>query len=438
MERNAHYAHLNTETGPGHASLGTGAPPRVTGIVANRWFEPRRRRVSPPGLLHRPAVRGSRRRRTTAFRPGPGNLRVPTLGDRLLERYPEARVVSLSGKDRGAIFMAGKTARARRLLVGPGRRAASSRRPRTTPRRPAAPSCRRSSPGSTGPVPGGHLPRRLGLAWRKMADPSLPGRDVRRPRSRPVPAFEMRPFQIPVNGLGWDKDMSLASNGYFHGIYYSPFIDELTMDLALEVAGLEGPRAGPRGAAGHPLPRRCPARTRSPTPTARSPRRTSTPSGASTSSSAASSRRSTAASRRGRSSSRSRPTTASRRSPSSRRGRDKSFKGGRVLSGNGAVNNFEERLNRYLCEELCLPLDATADLRERGIRPEVQPPRPSPRCAPSPGPAAPRRTRRHGGRHRPRPPGRRWRGFTTRSSERSSSPRSGRAGTRPTATSVSR
>src|SRR5262249_2511318 len=33
------YGHLNTETGPGHASLGTGAPPRVHGIVANRWFE---------------------------------------------------------------------------------------------------------------------------------------------------------------------------------------------------------------------------------------------------------------------------------------------------------------------------------------------------------------------------------------------------------------
>lgn len=34
----AHYQHINTETSPGHASLATGAPPSVTGIVANRWL----------------------------------------------------------------------------------------------------------------------------------------------------------------------------------------------------------------------------------------------------------------------------------------------------------------------------------------------------------------------------------------------------------------
>ena len=32
------YQHLNTETSPGHAALSTGAPPRVTGVVGNRWF----------------------------------------------------------------------------------------------------------------------------------------------------------------------------------------------------------------------------------------------------------------------------------------------------------------------------------------------------------------------------------------------------------------
>ena len=39
VETACRYRHLNTETGPGHSSLSTGAPPRVTGIVANRWFE---------------------------------------------------------------------------------------------------------------------------------------------------------------------------------------------------------------------------------------------------------------------------------------------------------------------------------------------------------------------------------------------------------------
>ncbi len=35
----ARFRHINTETGPGHASLGTGAPPRVHGIVTNLWLE---------------------------------------------------------------------------------------------------------------------------------------------------------------------------------------------------------------------------------------------------------------------------------------------------------------------------------------------------------------------------------------------------------------
>src|SRR5262249_3939478 len=38
-EAGARYRHLNTETGPGPSSLSTGAPPRITGVVANRWFE---------------------------------------------------------------------------------------------------------------------------------------------------------------------------------------------------------------------------------------------------------------------------------------------------------------------------------------------------------------------------------------------------------------
>ena len=39
VETGARYRHLNTETSPGHAALATGAPPRVTGVVANRWIE---------------------------------------------------------------------------------------------------------------------------------------------------------------------------------------------------------------------------------------------------------------------------------------------------------------------------------------------------------------------------------------------------------------
>ncbi len=48
------YAHLCTTTGPGHATIATGACPAVHGIVGNRWFDRARGRSvycvgDPPG-----------------------------------------------------------------------------------------------------------------------------------------------------------------------------------------------------------------------------------------------------------------------------------------------------------------------------------------------------------------------------------------------------
>ena len=355
VERNVHYQHLNTETGPGHASLGTGAPPRVTGIVANRWFEPREDgSLRPVYCTDQEFVDPATKK--AAFQPGPGNLRVPTLADRLLERYPSARVASFSGKDRGAIFMAGKRREhavywwdqvAGRFVSSPAYDAAS----------PGGAVVAKVVTQFNRTRAGGHLPRRLGLAWRKMADPAWPGGpSAASPGARPVSAFEMRPFQIPVNGLGWDKDMSLASNGYFHGLYYSPFIDELTMDLALEVLASKDLELG-HGEQPDVL---CLSLSGQDTVShAYGPeseenldtlRRLDVQLG-----------RLFEALDRGfpegkvvlaLSADHGFQTIPEREARA-----DKAFTGGRVLSGNGAVTNFVERLNRYLCEDLCLPLD---------------------------------------------------------------------------------
>src|SRR5882672_4681815 len=37
--RNAYYSHAHTVTGPGHATIGTGAWPCHHGIVGNDWFD---------------------------------------------------------------------------------------------------------------------------------------------------------------------------------------------------------------------------------------------------------------------------------------------------------------------------------------------------------------------------------------------------------------
>ena len=356
VERNAHYEHLNTETGPGHASLGTGAPPRVTGIVGNRWFEPRQDgSFRSTYCTDEPYVDPQTQK--TVYRPGPVHLRVPTLGDRLLETYPSARVVSVSGKDRAAIFMAGKR-----------REHAVYWWDQETGRFVTSGSYDVASPGGAvvakvvgrfnSTRAGGHLLRRFGLAWRKMADPEWTVSSIPAPPgTRPVSAFEMRRFQIPVSGLGWDKDLSLALKGYFQGIYYSPFVDELVMDLILEIGASTDLGLG-RGEQPDILCLSLSAQdTVSHTYGPESEenldvlRRLDVQLG-----------------RLLEALDRSFPAGkiilalsadhGFQKTPEVEALHDKAFTGSRLLTGKGALTSFEKRLNRYLCQELCLPLDA--------------------------------------------------------------------------------
>lgn len=354
VETRAHYAHLNTETGPGHASLGTGAPPRVTGIVANRWFEARTdgsmRTVYCTDQEFTDPVS-----KDAVFRPGPGNLRVPTLGDRLLERYPSARVVSLSGKDRGAIFLAGRR-----------REHAVYWWDYQTGRFVSSEAYDEASPGGAAVAKivarfnrtraAGQLPRRIGLSWRKMADPAFPA-GAPEPAAGPFSSFEMKSFQIPVNGLGWDKDLTQSASGYYHGIYYSPFVDELTMDLALDVLASKDLELG---------------HEEQPDILALSLSAQDTVSHAygpeSEENLDALRRLDVQLGRLLEALDRAFPPGKVVLALSADHGfqpipefqakLDKSFKGGRVLTGEGVVTNFVERLNRYLCEELCLPLES--------------------------------------------------------------------------------
>ncbi len=227
VERAARYQHLNTETGPGHASLGTGAPPRVTGIVLNSWFE-----QAPDGALlnvYCTDQKDAAGKKT----PGPNNLRVPTLGDRLVEKLPAARVVSVSAKDRGAIFLAGRNpAHAVYWWDGETGRFQTS----AAYRPPAAAAAIVKKYNDT--RAGGMLPARLGLVWDKLPEPAaVPGA---RPVPTAVPAAVISRFQLPVHGVGFAHDLSTYGRipaggpyGYFGGIYRSPFVDVLTADLAL-------------------------------------------------------------------------------------------------------------------------------------------------------------------------------------------------------------
>ena len=231
VEQESRYRHLNTETAPGHAALGTGAPPRVTGIIVNQWFAPK-----PDGTLggvyctDQVAVDPATGERTVF--PGPASLRVPTLGDRLVEKYPSSRVVAVSGKDRGAIYLAGKSRNHSVYWFDTEAGRFVSSAAYDTKAQPGAAVAaivgkynRKSA--------GGQLPGRFGLTWKRLAAP-FPAL-LEEGAAKPVPSKEMAAYQYPSVGLGWEHDLTQYSGGYFGGIFYSPLVDELVADVAVEI-----------------------------------------------------------------------------------------------------------------------------------------------------------------------------------------------------------
>jgi hypothetical protein len=101
------YSYAVTDTAPGHAALHTGKPPSETGMFANEVPDPALgRRVS---ILRDPSTRLVTADGTKDV-PGASaaRLRVETVADRLRAARPDALVVSVSLKDRGAIIPGGK------------------------------------------------------------------------------------------------------------------------------------------------------------------------------------------------------------------------------------------------------------------------------------------------------------------------------------------
>lgn len=104
--RHVRYGHAATDTAPGHSSLYTGQPPRESGILANEIPDARGARVSILRDETSRVVTGDGV--TDAVGSSIARLRVDTLADALRARTPGAVIVSISLKDRGAIFGGGR------------------------------------------------------------------------------------------------------------------------------------------------------------------------------------------------------------------------------------------------------------------------------------------------------------------------------------------
>ena len=104
----AHQAHGITVTAIGHSAVLSGAYPYQHGVIGNNWIDPVTKKsvyCTEDGNFHYIGEETQPDNGTA-----PTKLRVSTLGDEL--RYStgdKAKVVTVSGKDRGAILLAGKT-----------------------------------------------------------------------------------------------------------------------------------------------------------------------------------------------------------------------------------------------------------------------------------------------------------------------------------------
>jgi type I phosphodiesterase/nucleotide pyrophosphatase len=122
---NAHQAHAVTLTAPGHTAVLSGAYPYQSGIIANEWTDPRT--LAETYCTGDPAHSYIGEETKKLDGTSPANLRVSTLGDEL--RYANggrSKVLAVSGKDRGAILLAGKTGIAYMYMDKSGRFASSS------------------------------------------------------------------------------------------------------------------------------------------------------------------------------------------------------------------------------------------------------------------------------------------------------------------------
>ena len=106
---NANFDYVPTKTAPGHTAIATGAPPGVTGIIANEWIE--RSTATKVTSVGDPTARVVGGENETPN--SPRRLLASTVGDELrIALGDQVKVIGVSDKPRAAILPAGKRANA--------------------------------------------------------------------------------------------------------------------------------------------------------------------------------------------------------------------------------------------------------------------------------------------------------------------------------------
>jgi predicted AlkP superfamily pyrophosphatase or phosphodiesterase len=218
----AHYPYAFTVTAAGHATMLTGAAPHRTGIIGNEW-----RDTASGEMVYCTGDTGATYigNKTQALDgTSPRNLKVETVGDVLRRLDPRAKVIGISGKDRGAILPAGKTGTAYMYMTGSGEFASSTH---YMPKHPAW-------------VEAFNAEKRADRYFRTEWRPLLPDAAY----ARSIPDNQV---WFGVAGGKLPMAMSAAADdkpgpAFYSALLRSPFADVLTLEFAR--AAIAGERLG--------------------------------------------------------------------------------------------------------------------------------------------------------------------------------------------------
>ena len=103
---NNHYSHATTYTSVGHATLLSCAHPYKHGVVGNDWIDKKtgKRIYSTEDARHKYIGEDTPQHSGTS----PFNIKVTAVGDELIYANGKSKVITISGKDRSAIGLAGQ------------------------------------------------------------------------------------------------------------------------------------------------------------------------------------------------------------------------------------------------------------------------------------------------------------------------------------------
>ncbi|HLO95080.1 MAG TPA: alkaline phosphatase family protein [Burkholderiaceae bacterium] len=210
----AHHGHGYTVTAAGHSVMLSGAYPQRSSIIGNEWVDPQtcedRYNTDDPAhhyLDHSTAALAGT---------SPRNYRVETVGDVLRSLHPQARMIGISGKDRGAILPSGHKGTAYLYMHSSGGFTTSDYYLESLPAWVRAFNDARPAD------------RYFGRSWEPLLkDAHAYDRSV--PDGQPWQSSGGNGNRLPaVVGAG----MSAPGPAFWSNLLTSPFADELTLDFA--------------------------------------------------------------------------------------------------------------------------------------------------------------------------------------------------------------